>query len=245
MEVLFGKNNVMEAIEYKVPLSKILIADGLKNREEVIAKIQDSVPEIPIIKTTRKQIEMLSPSGRAGNICAVLQDIKYVKSLDSLISIAKKNAKEPLILALDEIQDPRNFGAIIRTALAAGYNGIIFPKHRQVGVTGIVATTSAGACFKIPLCEVTNLSRALDQLKESGFWVYGSALGESIPIYSTRFNTPLVLVIGSEGKGIRRLTKKKCDEIVSIPISGKIESLNASVAAGIIMFEIKRQIDNL
>ncbi len=242
MEVLFGKNNVFEALEYKVPLLRILIADGLKNREEIISKIMRIDPDLPIVKVTRKQIETLSSGGRTGGICAVIQDIKYIKSLKKFITILKKNREEPLILALDEIQDPRNFGAMIRTALAAGFNGILFAKNRQVSVTGVVAATSAGACFRIPLCEVTNLSRALDQLRENDFWIYGSAMEGSDSLYSLRFNTPLVLVIGSEWRGIRRLTGKKCDEVISIPISNKIESLNASVAAGVMMFEIKRQL---
>ncbi|MFC1564064.1 23S rRNA (guanosine(2251)-2'-O)-methyltransferase RlmB [candidate division KSB1 bacterium] len=242
MEVLFGKNSILEAVEYGIPIKQVLISEGLKNRESILEKIAAASPGITITKASRKQIEGLSRGGRTGGICAILNELKYAASLESLIKLSYKKTETPLLLVLDEIQDPRNFGAIIRTALAAGFHGIVFPKHRQVGVTGIVATTSAGACFKIPLCEVTNLARSIEKLKENGFWIYGTAVEDSVPVYSIKFNTPLALVIGSEGKGIRRLTRQKCDDIVSIPISPEINSLNASVAAGIFIFEIKRQL---
>ncbi len=147
----------------------------------------------------------------------------------------------PFILALDSIQDPQNLGAIFRSAVAAGFNRIILPKDRAAQVTGAVAKASAGAVFHVDVCRVTNLVKAIDSLKEKGIWVFGTTIDAPLTIHEADFTVPACLVIGNEEKGLRPLVKEHCDFLVSIPMSGSLNSLNASVAAGIVLFEIARQ----
>jgi len=162
-------------------------------------------------------------------------------TLDKLLDKLQELAGPPLLLALDSIQDPHNLGAIIRSAVAAGVNGIILPKDRSASITGTVIKISAGAVFHIDICWVTNLVNSFKVLKEKGIWVFGSTKTGSRPIYDTDLTVPVCLVIGSEGKGLRPLVAEQCDLNISIPMQSSLDSLNASVAAGIMLFEIVRQ----
>jgi len=161
-------------------------------------------------------------------------------SLEKLLEITGKSTKSPILLALDNIIDPHNLGAIIRSAAAAGVSGIILPKDRSAPLTATAAKISAGALSHITICRVTNLVSAIKSLQKEGFWIFGAHGSADRSIYETDFSEPTCLVIGSEGKGIRPLVKKQCDFLISIPMQGSLDSLNASVAAGIILFEIVR-----
>lgn len=240
-ELIFGKNAVLEAFKAGLPVKRVIVSRTLKEFDRFTEAILQLSPGIKIEITQRKNLDILSKGSRSGGVCAELPAIKPYSSLDKFLSAIKRKTEHPLLVALDEIHDPHNFGAIVRTTLGAGFNGVIYQKRRQVGITGVVVSTSAGACFKIPLCEVVNLPRTLENLKRSGFWVYGTDSKQSNSLYKSRLNRPIVIVIGSEGKGLRKLVRSKCDEVISIPLSSELESLNASVAAGIVLFEVVRQ----
>jgi len=241
-EYIFGKNAIWEAVKMAVPFKKIMVISSGSKIEDIINMVRQQNPGIKIEYSDKHTVNKLSRGERTGGICAEIDDPVRYTSIDPFITGILTDHANPLILAVDSVQDPHNFGALIRSAVAAGFYGVFFPKDRQVNITGTVASSSAGACFRIPLCRVVNLARSLDQLKKHGFWIYGTAAGETTSLYSTKFNAPLVLVVGSEGKGIRLLVKKKCDQIFAIPLKNNIESLNVSVAAGIAMFEIARKI---
>lgn len=162
-------------------------------------------------------------------------------TLDELLDNLKSIQGPPLLLALDSIQDPHNLGAIIRSAVAAGVNGLILPKDRSVPITGTVMKVSAGAVFHLDICKVTNLVSSFARLKEAGIWIFGTTKDSSQPIYEADMTVPACLVIGSEGKGLRPLVAEHCDLNISIPMQGELDSLNASVAAGVILFEAVRQ----
>jgi 23S rRNA (guanosine2251-2'-O)-methyltransferase len=164
-----------------------------------------------------------------------------VLTLDELLGKLKNISGPPLLLALDSIQDPHNLGAIIRSAVAAGVNGLILPKDRSASITGTVIKVSAGAAFHLDICRVTNLVSSFKVLKDEGIWIFGTAKDSSQAVYETDLTVPACLVIGSEGKGLRPLVAEHCDIYISIPMQGSLDSLNASVAAGIILFETVRQ----
>ncbi len=242
-QYIFGKHAVFEALSTQYPVQKVFVSKSLKDFNDIIERIRNNFPEIKVNYVNKQKIDFLARGARSGGICALLERIHVYTSIDTLLKLSS-NKKPRMFIALDEITDPRNFGAIIRSALGAGFDGVVFQMRRQSPITGIVASSSAGACFRIPLCAVVNVGRALAQLKKKGFWVYGSGIGSFKSIYEASFNTPLVLVIGSEGKGMRRLVSDSCDEIVTIPLPSELGSLNASVASGVIMFEINRNVAN-
>jgi len=180
-----------------------------------------------------------APSQNAQGVIALKQDFKF-SSLDEILSESKKTSL-PLILILDEIQDPHNVGAILRSAECCGVNGIILTKHNSATITSTVTKTSAGATEHLKICQVNNLSQTIDELKEKGFWIVGSSLENAKNYTEVDYNIPIALIVGNEEKGIRKLTASKCDFLVKIPMTGKIQSLNVSVATGILLFEILRQ----
>ena len=238
---IFGRNAVLEALEMQMPVKKVILSSTLKEFAKLSETVQRFAPHIQIERVPKRSIESLAGEIRSGGVCAVLQDVKPFTSIESMVSKLKNRHELPFLIAVDEIQDPRNFGAIIRSAVGAGFHGVVYQKRRQVNITGAVAAASAGAYFKISLCEVVNIPRTLKQLKHHGFWIYGTDSGNYVSLYDVSFNIPLVLVIGSEGKGIRRLVRDSCDEIITIPLHSSLESLNASVASAVIMFEIMRR----
>lgn len=161
--------------------------------------------------------------------------------IEEILEAARSRNETPFILLLDEIEDPHNLGSILRTAECTGVHGVIIPKRRAVGLTATVSKTSAGAAEYVPVARVTNLAQTIDRLKEEGIWIAGTDVSAKQEIYSMKFDMPLAVVIGNEGKGIGRLIKEKCDFLVKLPMKGQLNSLNASVAAGVFMYEVVRQ----
>jgi 23S rRNA (guanosine2251-2'-O)-methyltransferase len=241
-EYIYGKNAVIMALQQGFPIEKVFLSPSLKDYEFFVGFVKEKSPNTVIEPMPRYIIERKAHHIRSGGICALLPNISPFNSVMTLITTLESHSEKPLIVVLDEIQDPHNFGAIIRSVYGAGFHGVVYQKRRQVGVTAVVASTSAGTCFKIPLCEVTNVARTLVELKKSGYWIYGTDSEANVSLYNAEFVLPLAVILGSEGYGMKRIVRSHCDEIVSIPLSGGLESLNASVAAGVILFEIKRRL---
>jgi 23S rRNA (guanosine2251-2'-O)-methyltransferase len=196
--------------------------------------------KIPITWTTPESLERMTKRGVHQNVVGLVKETSYA-DLGGMLSHWKKEGTKALFLILDGIQDPQNFGSLIRTALGCGTHGIIIPKDRSVGITPVVIKASAGAAAYLPIVRVVNIATTMDALKKEGIWVYG-ATGEARDlIYQLDLNTNLAIVIGAEGKGIRSLVKKKCDQLFSIPMRGPVSSFNASVSGGMILYEVMRQ----
>lgn len=235
--IIEGRNPVLEVIQSGRAINKLMIADG--NREGSIKKIIAKAKEkgIVISYVDKAKINSMSQSDNHQGVIAFVAAYDYVELDDMLNGIEGP----PFLIVLDEINDPHNLGSIMRTADAVGAHGIIIPKRRAVGLTPVVAKTSAGAIEYIPVCRVTNLARTIDALKERGIWVAGADMAGQQTHFQANFEGPIALVMGNEGQGISRLVKEKCDFLVNIPMIGKVSSLNASVAASVIMYEIFKQ----
>lgn len=235
--LIAGRNAVLEALKNSRPVDSIYIQAGTPRGS--LGKIFALAKEqgVPVKDASAQKLESMCPQGNHQGVVAVAAAYQF-SEMDDIFAHAGE--KPPFIIIADEIEDPHNLGAILRTAEAAGADGIIIPKRHGVGLTQTVAKTSAGAVEYVPVVRVPNLVAALKELKERGVWIYGADMnGETW--CGVDFTGPVGLVIGSEGKGISRLTRENCDFIVSLPMCGKINSLNASVAAGILMYEVSRQ----
>lgn len=239
-DLIEGRNAVIEALKSDRTIEQVLIANGEK--EGTIHVIQKLAKErgVVIKEVNRKKLDSLSQTGSHQGVIAFVTPYKYY-SIEEILKAAEKKQEKPFIIILDEIEDPHNFGSIIRTAEVCGAHGIIIPKRRNVGVTQVVSKTSAGAIEHVRIAKVTNINTTIEELKSKGFWIYGADMAGEAYCYNTDFTGAVGLVIGSEGRGISKLTKDKCDVLVKIPMSGCINSLNASVAAGILMYEILKQ----
>ena len=236
---LEGRNAVLEALNHNRPIDKILLRKGeAEGTLKVIAsKARDR--GIKVQEVNRLKLDAMSQSSSHQGVIAICAANQYAEVSD-ILQRAEDRGEEPLIMILDGITDPHNLGAIIRTADAAGAHGVIIPKNRAAGLTGIVSKAAAGALEHVPVAKVVNISRVIEELKEHGIWVASADMrGEDM--YGAPLDGPLAIVIGGEGGGSGRLVKEKCDFSVSIPMRGKMSSLNASVAAGIIMYEIARR----
>ena len=234
-----GRNAVIEAFRSGKTIDKLYVLDGCHdgpvNTALREAKKQDTI----INYVTKERLEQLSETGKHQGIIAHAAAYEYAQVEDMLMA-AQEKGEPPFLILLDNIEDPHNLGAIIRTANLAGAHGVIIPKRRAVGLTATVAKTSAGALNYTPVAKVTNLGKTIEELKEKGLWfVCADMDGESM--YDLNLTGPIGLVMGSEGEGVSRLVKEKCDFVASIPMKGDIDSLNASVATGIMAFEISRQ----
>lgn len=240
IEQITGKNPVLEALRAGRTINKILLAKGTeaKTNQEIINLA--TVKGIPIQWVERKLIEQKSETKAHQGVLAFASPISYVE-IEDILETAKSKQQEPFILLLDRLEDPHNLGAILRTAEAAGVHGVIIPKRRGVSVNTTVTKTSAGAVEYVPIARVTNLVQAMDKLKEAGCWIVGTDQDAQEDYYQADLKGPLVVVIGNEGKGISRLVKENCDFTIKIPMVGRLNSLNASVAASIIMYEVYRQ----
>jgi len=240
--ILFGRNTVIEALKSGREIEKLLI---LKSSEGSVKKIEGIARErrIPIQYVDKATLDRITagPGGTGSHqgVAASTSPYSYCE-VEDLLSAAADRGEPPFIIILDGIEDPHNLGAVMRTADGAGAHGIIIPKRRAVGLTETVAKVSAGAIEYIPVARVSNLAQAIDRLKESGLWIAGCDM-DGDDYDSTDLTGPLAIVIGNEGQGISRLVREKCDFIVSIPMEGKIASLNASNAAAVLMYEIHRQ----
>lgn len=234
-----GKNPILEALRSDVTIEKIMVAKG--RRETGNAEIFELAKErnIKVQMVDRKKLDYSSKTGNHQGIIAVATNFSYYEP-EQMIQKAKDQGEEPFIVILDQITDPHNFGAIIRSADACGVHGIIITKNRSVDLTPIAVKASAGAAEHMMIGKVTNLAQTIQELKQEGFWVGGADMSGDV-YYKTNLKGPLAIVIGSEGKGISRLVKENCDFTISIPMYGNIDSLNASVAAGVLFCEAARQ----
>lgn len=234
-DVIAGRNPVSEAIRGNRPIDKILVAKGEKNGAVVaiLAKARDK--EIPVKEVERVKLDYLSGGATHQGIIA-LAAVKDYCTVEDILACARERNEAPFIVILDELEDPHNLGAIIRTAECAGAHGVIVPKRRSAGLSYTVGKASAGAIEYMNVARVTNIARTIDELKERGVWIYGADM-DGTDFRKCNFSGACALVIGNEGKGISRLVREKCDVIVSLPMKGRISSLNASVAAGILLYE--------
>lgn len=238
--IIYGKNPVIEALAAGKPINKIYLATGLKHPvdKKIIQLARQS--GIPVREVDRSKLIELAGHDKTQGVVAILTEIGY-GTIEDIFNQATQRKEAPLMAILDEIQDPHNFGAIIRSAEAFGLHGIVFPKDRSVGITDTVAKTSAGAVSHIPIVRVQNLAQWMKEIKNQNVWIAGADQQAEISLFEADFNRPLAIVIGSEGKGIRRLIKESCDFLIRIPMVGQINSLNASVAAALIFCEARKQ----
>ena len=234
-DVISGRNPVSEAIRGSRPIDKILIAKGEKNGAVVAILAKAKAKQIPIKEVDRVKLDYLSGGSTHQGIIAFAA-VKDYCTVDGIFKTAEERNEAPFILVLDELEDPHNLGAIIRTAECAGVHGVIVPKRRSAGLSYTVGKASAGAVEYMNVARVTNIANTLDELKQRGVWVFGADMNGT-DYEKCDFSGACAIVIGNEGKGISRLVREKCDVIVSLPMKGKINSLNASVAAGILMYE--------
>jgi len=239
-DIIEGRNAVIEALKSDRTIEQILIAQG--DTQGSINVILGIAKENGIVvkEVDRRKLDMMSETGSHQGVIAIVTPYKYF-AVEDILKEAEARGEKPFIIILDEIEDPHNLGSIIRTAEVCGAHGIIIPKRRNVGVTPTVYKSSAGAIEHMRLAKVTNINAAIDSLKEKGIWVYGADMDGENYCFDTDFAGGCALVIGSEGRGISKLTKEKCDVLVKIPMMGKITSLNASVAGGIMMYEVLKQ----
>ena len=235
-----GRNVVYEALRAERSIDKIFIQDG--EREGSLQRIAALAKDkgIVLIPTDRKKLNEMSQTGAHQGVIAMCAAKEYV-SVDEILELARNAGEDPFLILCDEIYDPHNLGAIIRTAVAAGAHGIIIPKRRNVGLTPVVYKASAGMTQHISVAKVVNIAAEIDRLKAAGLWIYGADANGEKNYYESDFSGPVALVIGSEGQGLSRLIKEKCDFLVKIPMNEKVASLNASVAGAIMMYEILRQ----
>lgn len=238
-DIIAGRNAVMEALRSQRSINKILLQDGAKGGSisEIIAVAKERNLAIEFVKA--EKLDKMVPGMRHQGIVAMVAPIAF-QSLEDVFAKAAAKNEPPFILLLDELQDPQNVGAIIRTADAAGVHGILLPKRRSCPLNAVVAKISAGAVEYVPVVQIGNISQTIEELQERGCWVVGADM-DGATYYQSNLKGALVLVIGAEGKGLGRLVKQKCDAIVSIPMVGGVSSLNASNAAAILMYEAVRQ----
>lgn len=238
---LEGRRPVLEALKHNKPIDRLLVrvdSDGAMTGTLKVIAAKAREQGVVVTTVERAKLDALAQSGNHQGVIALCPAKDYVEVEDILAIAASKN-EPPFIIVLDGITDPHNFGAILRTAEAGGVHGVIIPKRRAVGLTGAVAKTSAGAIEHVPVARITNLSRTIEDLKSAGLWIVcGDFYGTSI--YDADLSGPVALVIGAEGAGVSRLVKEKADFTLSIPMLGNISSLNASVAAGIMIYEVVR-----
>ncbi len=234
-----GRNAVLEAFRADKTIDKLFVQKGCQDGpiNSIIreAKKQDTI----VNYVTKERLEQMSETKKHQGVIASMAAYDYAE-VEDILKLAEEKGEPPFIFLLDNIEDPHNLGAIIRTANLAGAHGVIIPKRRAVGLTAIVARTSAGALHYTPVAKVTNLGTTIEELKEKGLWFVCADMSGTT-MYDLNLKGPIGLVIGSEGEGVSRLVKEKCDYIASIPMKGDIDSLNASVAAGVLAYEIVRQ----
>lgn len=237
-EVIIGRNAVLEALKNNREIEKITLAKGAEGSvKQIVAKAKDK--RIPLYYSEKSRLDKLASGGAHQGVIAVISDYKYC-GVSDILRRAEERGEDPFIIILDGLEDPHNLGAIMRTAECAGAHGIIIPKRRSVSVTETVAKTSAGAVEYMLCAKVTNIAGEIEKLKDRGIWVGACDMGDDL-YYGRDLTGPIALVIGGEGMGVSRLVKEKCDFVVSIPMKGKITSLNASNAAAILMYEVVRQ----
>ena len=239
-EIVAGRNAVFEALTSRRPVNKIYIKAGLQGGSlgKIIAEAQKSAVLIEYVQS--EKLDRLAPGVRHQGIVALASPIAF-SSLEDVLKRAAARNETPFLLLLDELQDPQNVGALIRSADAAGAHGVLLPKRRSCPLNMVVAKISAGAVNYVPVVQIGNIVQTLCGLKEQGFWVVGADMDGAALYFDADLDRPIVLVIGAEGKGLGRLVKENCDMLVRIPMQGGVNSLNASAAGAILMYEVVRQ----
>ena len=235
-DVIVGRNPVSEAIRSSRTIDRILVTKGGKTGAIVGILAKAKEKQIPIKEVDSKKLDFLAGNENHQGIIAMAA-VKEYSSVEDIFALAEDRQEKPFIVVLDEIEDPHNLGAIIRTAECTGVHGIIIPKRRSATLSFAVGKASAGAVEYVPVARVTNIANTIDELKERGLWVFGADMNGT-DYTECDFDGAVALVIGNEGKGIGRLVREKCDQIVSLPMKGKINSLNASVATGVLMYAV-------
>lgn len=238
-EIIGGKNPVLEALRADRDVNKIWIAEGVQKKglTELLQLAKEKGVLVQFVP--KKKIDSLTDSNHQG-IAAAVAAYNYAE-LDDLFEAASSRSEDPFFLILDELEDPHNLGSIMRTADAIGVHGLIIPKRRAVGLTAVVAKSSTGAIEHVPVVRVNNLSQTVDELKKRGVWIAGTDAKESVDYRRMDANLPLAVIIGSEGKGMSRILRDKCDFLYQLPMIGHVTSLNASVAASLLMYEVYRK----
>ena len=239
-ELIEGRNAITEALRADRPIDKIFVAGGEGDRTLGFISTIAREKGITVVECDRRKLDGMSVTHAHQGVIAVCAVREYF-SVQDLLDRAAERGEDPFLIVCDEITDSHNLGAIIRSAECAGAHGVIIPKRRSAGLTAVVNKASAGAAEHLPVARVANLRTALDELKAHGVWIYGTAADGNSPLWKTELTGPVALVIGSEGTGMGRLVRESCDFVLSLPMKGKISSLNASVAGAIVMYEIMRQ----
>ncbi len=239
-DIIEGRNAVIEAIRAGRPIDKIYLAKGETDKTlgHIASKARSN--GIVVVETERRKLDQMSFTGAHQGVVAVCAVREYC-SIDDILAVAAERGEDPFVIICDEISDSHNLGAIIRSAECAGAHGVIIPKRRSAGLTAIVGKVSAGAAEHMAVARVPNITAAIKELKEAGLWVYGTAADGASSLWNTNLTGPIALVVGSEGDGMSRLVAENCDATVSIPMRGKVSSLNASAAATILMYEVLHQ----
>ena len=237
--VIEGRNAVLEALRSGKPMDKLYVLDGCQD-DPIRTIVREAKKHDVILQfVTKERLNQLSETGKHQGVIAHAAAYEYAQ-VEDMLELAKSRGEDPFIFLLDNIEDPHNLGAIIRTANLAGAHGVIIPKRRAVGLTATVARTSAGALNYTPVARVTNLKKTVEDLKKQGLWFVCADMDGTV-MYDLDLKGPIGLVIGNEGEGVSRLMKENCDFVAGIPMKGDIDSLNASVAAGVLAYEIVRQ----
>jgi 23S rRNA (guanosine2251-2'-O)-methyltransferase len=234
-----GRNAVIEAFRSGKTMDKVFVQDGCKDGPIQTILRECRKQDVLVKFVAKERLDQMSSTGKHQGVIAYAAAYKYAE-VEDMLALAAERGEAPFLFLLDGIEDPHNLGAIIRTANLAGAHGVIIPKNRAAGLTAVVARTSAGALNYTPVARVTNLSQTMEELKKQGMWFACADMDGEI-MYRQNLTGPLGLVIGNEGEGVSRLVKQNCDFVVSIPMKGDIDSLNASVAAGVLAFEAVRQ----
>ena len=239
-DMIEGRNALTEALKSGRTIDKVFVAAG--DTDKALARLSAMAKDAGavVVSTDRRKLDMMSPTGAHQGIMAQVAAHEYA-TVEQILQNAADKGEAPLLVLCDELSDPHNLGAILRTAECAGAHGVIIPKRRSVGLTAVVAKASAGAVEYMKVARVTNITATIEELKKQGVWIFGTAAEGSIPMYRADLKGPAAIVIGSEGDGMSRLVRQSCDVTVSIPMKGRISSLNASNAASILLYEAVRQ----
>jgi 23S rRNA (guanosine2251-2'-O)-methyltransferase len=239
-EYIAGRHPVMEAIKSGRTIHKLFIADSAQKHQIVPVLTEAKQHGLIVQYVDKKKLDQLVPQMQHQGVVAQVAAYDYAE-VEDILARAREKGETPFIIVLDEIEDPHNLGSILRSADCTGVHGVIIPKRRSVGLTATVAKTSVGAMEYVPVARVTNIAQTLKELKDAGIWIAGADGTAPKNVYDTDLTLPLAIVIGNEGKGIGRLIKETCDFLVKLPMFGQINSLNASVAASVLMYETVRQ----
>ena len=239
-DIIEGRNAVIEALRAGRAIDKIFIAKG--DVDKTLGHIASKAREqgVVVVEADRRKLDFMSRTKAHQGVIALVALQEYCEIKD-ILALAQDRGEAPFVIVCDEISDPHNLGAIIRSAECVGAHGVVIPKRRSAGLTAIVGKASAGAAEYMSIARVANISAALKELKEAGLWVYGTAADGASGLWTTDLTGPIALVIGSEGDGMSRLVRESCDFVLSLPMKGKLNSLNASAAAAVTMYEVLRQ----